>query len=170
MSKALLGHWISADEKNHFYYGAGYYISVYSGKFYPGQYIITDIDENERKLRLHIKATHFRNLTFSPDRNELSDVAEIAGMKAEEAFKWRYIDDSQKPTAEVIKSTETGEETLEAVSVEERPQFIIGDLKSKTYYWYGCPAYETLPAQRKVYFKTREDARRAGYRPAKDCP
>ena len=46
---------------------------------------------------------------------------------------------------------------------------IIGNKQSKIYHWPGCPNYKDISPQNREYFKTREEAERAGYRPAKNC-
>ena len=76
-----------------------------------------------------------------------------------------------KPSPEVVQSTEGEEPTLNLVTVKEapQPQVIIGDSRTKIFYWRGCPEYEKLPPARRVYFKTKVAARAAGYHAAKTC-
>ncbi len=79
-----------------------------------------------------------------------------------------------------LYNTKTGEIILKNPAVEGarleitpapegREEFIIGDRKSKFYYWVGCPDYKNIPLQRRVYFKTTLHAERGGFRAAKNC-
>jgi len=47
---------------------------------------------------------------------------------------------------------------------------IRGNKHSKIYHWPGCPNYDDIYPQNRVAFRTREEAEKAGYRPAKNCP
>jgi len=174
LPNALLGHWVSEVNKTHMYFTPDLYISVYSGKFYMGRYTLEEIDEQGRTVRMRIKPQHSRILTFSAEKDSFVDIAEVAGIKAteEQAVHWKFVDESQKPTPEVLQSTQGDETVVEAVTIEEapKPEFIIGDSRTKLFYSRGCPEYETLPPRRRVYFKTKVDARKAGYHAAKNCP
>lgn len=46
---------------------------------------------------------------------------------------------------------------------------VLGNRRSGIYHWPGCPNYSDISADNRVAFSTREDAERAGYRPAKNC-
>jgi methylphosphotriester-DNA--protein-cysteine methyltransferase len=50
--------------------------------------------------------------------------------------------------------------------VDER---IIGNRNSGIYHWPGCPSYSRIAPKNRVYFKTRTEAERAGYRAARNC-
>jgi hypothetical protein len=50
--------------------------------------------------------------------------------------------------------------------VDER---IIGNRNSGIYHWPGCPSYNRIAPKNRVYFKTRTEAERAGYRAARNC-
>jgi Metal binding domain of Ada len=50
--------------------------------------------------------------------------------------------------------------------VDER---IIGNRNSGIYHWPGCPSYNRIALRNRVYFKTRAEAERAGYRAARNC-
>jgi endonuclease YncB( thermonuclease family) len=47
---------------------------------------------------------------------------------------------------------------------------IRGNKNSKIYHWPGCPNYDDIAPHDRVPFQTREDAERAGYRAARNCP
>jgi hypothetical protein len=165
-----LGHWIT-EGGTHYYYGEnGKFISVYSGKAHSGKYYIEEMDEKERTLRIRVSYDHFRILTFSPEKDEVSDIAELMGKRSEKAFNWKYIDDAKQPSADLIKNTATDEMTFEVTTNSEGPEFFVGDKKTKVYYTGNCRNYDKLSWQRKVYFYTEKEARRAGYRATKGCP
>lgn len=42
--------------------------------------------------------------------------------------------------------------------------------RTKTFFTAGCPGHGRVPARLRVSFKTADEARRAGYRPAPGCP
>jgi micrococcal nuclease len=46
---------------------------------------------------------------------------------------------------------------------------IIGNRRSKIYYWPGCPDYNKVSRRNRVMFQDREAAEQAGYRPAENC-
>jgi endonuclease YncB( thermonuclease family) len=46
---------------------------------------------------------------------------------------------------------------------------IIGNRRSMIYHWPGCPYYNDIAAGNRVYFNSREDAERAGFRAARNC-
>jgi methylphosphotriester-DNA--protein-cysteine methyltransferase len=50
--------------------------------------------------------------------------------------------------------------------VDER---IIGNRDSGIYHWSGCPSYNRIAPRNRVYFKTRAEAERDGYRAARNC-
>ena len=45
----------------------------------------------------------------------------------------------------------------------------IGNRRSRIYHWPGCPYYDAIAPHNREYFKTREEAEKAGYRPARNC-
>lgn len=47
---------------------------------------------------------------------------------------------------------------------------IRGNKNSKIYHWPGCPNYDDIALHNRVTFRTSEEAERAGYRAAKNCP
>lgn len=50
------------------------------------------------------------------------------------------------------------------------PKAIIGNRRSRIYHWPGCPNYDDVAPQNREYFRTKEDAEKAGYRAARNCP
>lgn len=59
-------------------------------------------------------------------------------------------------------ATEEGAEQAEAAE-------IVADGKSRIYYAEGCRPAQPIKAADRVVFKSKEDAEKAGYKPAKDC-
>lgn len=47
---------------------------------------------------------------------------------------------------------------------------IIGNRNSKIYHLSNCPSYSSVSEKNRVYFESEEEAVRAGYRKAKNCP
>jgi hypothetical protein len=46
---------------------------------------------------------------------------------------------------------------------------VIGDLRSKNYYPSDCEARDAIPAPRRITFKDKDEAEKAGYKLSKDC-
>jgi uncharacterized protein (TIGR02246 family) len=47
---------------------------------------------------------------------------------------------------------------------------IRGNSRTKVYYWPQCPDFEKVPQKELTLFGTKEEAERAGYRAAQNCP
>jgi hypothetical protein len=178
LPKALLGHWVIENDESHMYYREGVFSSVFSGKVQEVKYTLEDVNESKRTMRLRISSVHSRLLTFSEDKKSFVDAPEVAGIKAtpEQSFHWKFVDDSRKPAPEVVQTTQdnepgVGATTVNIITVEDpQPELIIGDSRTKIFYWRDCPEYEKLPRNGRVYFKNKRDAQSAGYHAAKDCP
>jgi hypothetical protein len=170
LPKALLGHWVIENSETHYFYSESKFISVYAGKAHHIPYTIEEINEKERWMRLRITPLHSTTLTFSPDKNGISDIAEIANIKSEVAFIWKYVDNGSKPSPEILDKTSTGEATFEVTTAQEKPKFIIGDLRKKVYYAADCTDFDKVPLEKRVYFTTKKDAQQAGFKAVKDCP
>jgi hypothetical protein len=61
--------------------------------------------------------------------------------------------------------TERREETAAANEVR-----VTGDKTSKLYYPSDCESAENIPAENRIVFKDKDEAEKAGYKIAKDCP
>lgn len=46
---------------------------------------------------------------------------------------------------------------------------ILANQKNGFYYWEGCPSYTRIFPVERVYYESREEAEKAGYRPATEC-
>ena len=73
-------------------------------------------------------------------------------------------------TAErTIATRREAKEELDSATEETEATEIIADRKARVFYLEGCkPAHEIQGAER-VVFKTKEEAEKAGYKPAKGC-
>lgn len=47
---------------------------------------------------------------------------------------------------------------------------IIGNKRSMIYHLPACPNYGDIAPQNRQYFKTEEEAQKAGFRKAENCP
>ncbi len=52
---------------------------------------------------------------------------------------------------------------------QEVDEKIIGNKNSMIYHWPGCPSYHRIAERNKIYFRTRAEAEKAGYRAARNC-
>jgi len=106
------------------------------------------------------------NLLVITDAPELAQVYE-ANILAHAGHSHPY----QRTTA----GSPQGRESSEAVARQESPGAggagdIKGNSKSKIYHLPACPEYDRLTPANVVTFATEEQARRAGYKKAKNCP
>lgn len=46
----------------------------------------------------------------------------------------------------------------------------VASQKGKKYHWPWCPGGKSIKEENKIWFNSREDAERAGYTPAANCP
>jgi endonuclease YncB( thermonuclease family) len=46
---------------------------------------------------------------------------------------------------------------------------IIGNRRNRVYHWPGCPDYDKIAPHNREFFNSRDEAERAGYRPARNC-
>lgn len=88
-----------------------------------------------------------------------------------EGPSFHIIDDTAAET--VVARREAKEEqdaaAEEAGETQGEPAEIVADSKAKVYYPDGCRPAQPIKADDRVVFKTREEAEKAGYKPAKAC-
>ncbi|HZE72487.1 MAG TPA: thermonuclease family protein [Pyrinomonadaceae bacterium] len=77
---------------------------------------------------------------------------------------WEYRDSSKQNASKVQYEPQT------ATSPESSSGSIIGNKRSMIYHWPGCPYYKDIAPSNRVYFKSPEEAEKAGFRPARNCP
>jgi endonuclease YncB( thermonuclease family) len=75
------------------------------------------------------------------------------------------ISDDAKPSPTSSNTTPTSSNNAGQIS-----GLIRGNKNSMIYHWPGCPNYDDIAPHNRVPFQTREEAERAGYRPARNCP
>lgn len=55
-------------------------------------------------------------------------------------------------------------------STEESQSKFVASKNSDVYHYPWCPGAQRIKEENKVYFSSKEEAEKAGYRPAKNCP
>jgi hypothetical protein len=84
-----------------------------------------------------------------------------------EGPSFRIVDDNAEQT---LTARRVAREELESGEQEEPANSaIVADRASKLYYSENCPPPREILASNRVIFVTREDAEKAGYKPAKEC-
>lgn len=53
---------------------------------------------------------------------------------------------------------------------EKREGAIVGSKNGTVYHLEGCAGAERIKEENKIYFSSKEEAEKAGYRPAANCP
>lgn len=119
---------------------------------------------------------------FSKYASEQSPVDRLAYSKAEVAARrarlnlWRYPnptapwDFREGKAAEPAKnSASTFRPLISRPVYQSSDGQIIGNRNSMIYHEPGCRDYNKVAEKNRVYFKTRRDAERAGYRAARNC-
>jgi len=73
------------------------------------------------------------------------------------------------PPSSILLEELTGyqEETLPQTQIEKN---FVASSKGTKYHRLDCPGAQTIKAENKIYFSTEEDARKAGFTPAGNCP
>jgi hypothetical protein len=82
-----------------------------------------------------------------------------------EGPSFRIIDESAEET---IAARRAAREEQDSAAEEAAPE-IVADKKAKVYYLDGCLPTEGIKEADRVAFNSREEAEKAGYKPAKNC-
>lgn len=82
---------------------------------------------------------------------------------------FRILDLSAEETLTARRVAQEEEKEAANVSGGE-PEPVLGDKKDKIYYPSGCAPSTEISEDNLVVFKTAEEAEKAGYKPAKNCP
>jgi len=61
-------------------------------------------------------------------------------------------------------------ENLEDKDKKQNEILFVASKKGKVYHFPWCPGAKAIKEDNKIYFSSREEAEKAGYRPAKNCP
>jgi uncharacterized protein (TIGR02246 family) len=64
----------------------------------------------------------------------------------------------------------TAQREMQLEQLPESAGPIRGNSRTKIYYWPQCPDFEKVPQKELTIFGTKEEAERAGYRAAQNCP
>jgi len=73
-------------------------------------------------------------------------------------------------TDEVAQETIANRREEAAAAAEAAENAVIGDQRAKLYYPSDCSEREKVPEASRVAFKDKDEAERAGYKIAKNCP
>ena len=118
--------------------------------------------------------TDFKNRTFEPRDEAKGFVARTYFYMYDRYPNLRMSEQQQKLFMAWDK--QLGDETLnknpakKAAVLAVYNEIIHGNRNSKIYHLSVCPSYNAMKDSNKVEFKTEEDALKAGYRKAKNCP
>jgi hypothetical protein len=87
-----------------------------------------------------------------------------------EGPSFRILDQTAEDTIAARRQAKAEEEEAAATTNEnEAPKEIVGDKLAKVYYPSGCQGQATVQPDKRVVFKTTEEAEQAGYKKAKTC-
>lgn len=76
---------------------------------------------------------------------------------------------SPTKTKEVEKSDTQQQEEQEPPADKAQQKFVASK-NSDVYHYPWCPGAQRIKEENKIYFSSKEEAEKAGYRPAKNCP
>jgi endonuclease YncB( thermonuclease family) len=117
------------------------------------------LEQIKAGLAWHYK--YYENEQTTGEREEYA-LAEQTARSAKRGL-WQYA----SPTApwDFRRSGRISESSVQLGSTGQ----IIGNRRSMIYHWPGCPHYNDIAPGNRVYFDSREDAERAGFRAARNC-
>ena len=113
---------------------------------------------------------------YSQFANELNDIDQLSYSQAEQAARaqrlglWRnppYLEPwlfRNQSRYGFRTNKRYVSPTTSAIEGEVR-----GNRRSKIYHWPGCPNYDDIAPHNRVFFRTADEAERAGYRAARNC-
>lgn len=126
-------------------------------------------------LAWHYK--QFENEQTDVDRHLYSDAEQRARVQRvglwQEPYPiapWDFK--NNKGTVRTVPNHQSAPELSSDPGVEEstpRNETIRGNRRSRIYHWPGCPNYDDIAPHNRIPFRSREEAERAGYRPARNC-
>ena len=73
-------------------------------------------------------------------------------------------------TANQQQEKNVKEQEKQPSSSKETQQQFVGSKNGTVYHFPWCPGAQQIKEENKIYFNSREEAEKAGYRPAKNCP
>jgi endonuclease YncB( thermonuclease family) len=141
-----------------------------------GKVLIGDRDAGLEQLRAGM-AWYYRDYEreLSPEERRLYSNAEATARSSHEGL---WSDGAPTPPWDFRRNDRTNasagdfkpENSNQAQSVSSAAGPVIGNRKSHTYHLPGCPDYDKVGPGNRVQFNTREEAERAGFRMARNCP
>jgi len=124
-------------------------------------------------LAWHYK--EFEDEQSEVDRRSYAEAEQLARSKKlglwRDAFQiepWEFR--HHKPANSTEAEYQAGKQSSRPSGLAETEISIRGNRNSKIYHWPGCPNYDDIAPHNRVPFRTREEAERAGYRAARNCP
>ncbi|MBI3654045.1 MAG: thermonuclease family protein [Acidobacteria bacterium] len=125
-----------------------------------------DINLEQLKAGLAWFYRHYQNELGEADRKAY-DAAEAEAKKAKRGL-WQDAN-PQPPWDYRHPSKETG--SVPTTTVPSVPDgSVIGNRRSMIYHLPNCPNYNDVSPQNRVPFKSEDEAQKAGYRKARNCP
>jgi len=85
----------------------------------------------------------------------------------------RVLDISAEDTVAARRQEKEEQDSLAAAAITEAAEptpEIVADKQTKTYYPNGCPPAKEIAENNRIIFKTVEEAEKAGFKVAKNCP
>jgi|GEM_PF-255278 len=120
------------------------------------------LEQVKAGLAWHYK--YFEKEQTASDREEYAAAENQA--RAAKVGLWQY----ESPTPPWEFRHEGGVNRIASGLGEEAASGqIIGNRRSMIYHWPGCPHYNDISLHNRVYFGSREEAEKAGFRASRDC-
>jgi len=76
-----------------------------------------------------------------------------------------------------VEGEEVEDETKDSVKIkediegpDEQKSQIVASKNGEAYHYIWCPGAKRIKDENKIYFNSKEEAEKVGYRPAKNCP
>lgn len=98
------------------------------------------------------------------------DMSKAAGERRMVLAGYRLADLLEKSLKNASAITGNTPATTSATPAQTIDAMIVGNKKSMIYHLSNCPDYQKIAPQNRVPFKSEEEAQKAGYRKAKNCP
>jgi hypothetical protein len=126
------------------------------------------INQGLKMIRFFILPILLMTLAGSPvmsapatQQNQNSQPRKVTRSKAKRTAKARSVRRSQ---------SRRQSQNAEAVSKAVSKGPIYANSRTRIYYWPTCPDFNKVPVANRVIFGTSEEAEKAGYKAARNCP
>jgi hypothetical protein len=77
---------------------------------------------------------------------------------------------TDETAAQMVAARREAKEEQDSAPAETESSEIIADSRVRVYYAAGCTPAQEINVKDRVMFKTKEEAEKAGYKPASECP